>query len=175
MTDGADRREGGNAGESGDESGTPPAVLLDVMCGTLATYLRFCGYDAAYALDRDVESDDRLLAIAAEEDRLLVTRDRELAARADAREDTDGVLLRERDVLDQLRELRAAGLPVELADEPRRCGRCNGPVERDDTAAADRPDYVPDDAHPVWQCRDCGQRFWKGGHWERVAERVDGV
>ena len=29
-------------------------LLVDVMCGTLATYLRMCGYDAAYALDLDV-------------------------------------------------------------------------------------------------------------------------
>ena len=175
MTDGADRREDGMAGEHTAEPETLPPVLLDVMCGTLATYLRFCGYDAAYALDRGVESDDRLLALAAEEGRLLVTRDRELAARVDAREDTERVLLTERDVLDQLRELRAAGLPVELADQPRRCGQCNGPVERDDTPIAERPDYVPEDAHPVWQCRNCGQRFWKGSHWVRVAERLDGV
>ncbi|TKX52332.1 hypothetical protein EXE45_19560, partial [Halorubrum sp. SP9] len=54
------------------------------MCGKLATYLRLCGYDAAYALDRGVEADDRLLDLAADEGRTLVTRDRELAARADA-------------------------------------------------------------------------------------------
>ncbi|WP_394348159.1 Mut7-C RNAse domain-containing protein, partial [Halorubrum sp. SP9] len=58
--------------------------MLDVMCGKLATYLRLCGYDAAYALDRGVEADDRLLDLAADEGRTLVTRDRELAARADA-------------------------------------------------------------------------------------------
>lgn len=55
--------------------------LLDAMCGTLATYLRMCGYDVAYALDRDAEADDRLLDLAAAEDRTLVTRDRELAER----------------------------------------------------------------------------------------------
>jgi len=38
-------------------------LLLDTMLGKLATYLRMCGYDAAYALDEGVESDDALLAV----------------------------------------------------------------------------------------------------------------
>ncbi|WP_049982772.1 Mut7-C RNAse domain-containing protein [Halorubrum sp. BV1] len=171
----------------------PPRVLLDAMCGSLATYLRMCGYDAAYALDRGVEADDRLLALAADEDRTLITRDRDLVARAKRDGKTEGgatdqgadaVLLTERDVLDQLRELRAAGFPVELAAEPTRCGACNGPVERvdrrvdgDSTAGPiARPEYVPDDVgvdRPGWRCRDCGRWFWKGSHWADVAARLD--
>ena len=49
------------------------------MCGKLATYLRMCGHDTAYALDRGVEDDDALLAIAEAEGRTPVTRDREVA------------------------------------------------------------------------------------------------
>jgi len=168
-----------------------PRVLCDAMCGKLATYLRMCGYDAAYALDRGVEADDRLLSIAVDEDRTLITRDRELAARAD-----DALLLTERDVLDQLREVAEAGRPVALAETPTRCGACNGPVERvgpdgADVDPDDRPEYVPDDVgaspaadsdppadadpRPAWRCRDCGRWFWKGGHWESVADRLDAV
>jgi len=172
-------------GSAGDDEptadGGTPRVLLDVMCGKLATYLRMCGYDAAYALDRGVEADDRLLSLAADEERTLITRDRELAARAD-----DAVLLTERDVLDQLRELAAAGYPVALADEPTRCGACNGRVERVDAEGgddgvdaeggddgdADPPEYVPNDRRPAWRCRDCGRWFWKGSHWESVADRL---
>jgi len=176
-----------------------PRVLLDVMCGKLATYLRLCGYDAAYALDRGIEADDRLLSLAAVEGRALVTRDRELAARAPGVDPAvDAVCLTERDVLDQLRELDAAGFRIELADEPARCGSCNGVVERvaptdgdldngdgdantgagNAVAPADRPDYVPDDvgaARSGWRCTDCGQWFWKGGHWDDVADRLDRV
>ncbi|GAA0536585.1 Mut7-C RNAse domain-containing protein [Halorubrum ejinorense] len=182
--DGGDSLDG-----SGPSVGERPPVLIDVMCGKLATYLRLCGYDAAYALDRGVEADDRLLSLAAAEGRVLVTRDRDLAARAPAADPAvDSVLLAERDVLDQLRELDAAGFPAELADEPTRCGACNGPVERvastanesddDPVAPADRPDYVPDEvgaARPGWRCTDCGQWFWKGGHWDDVAARLDRV
>jgi|AntRauTorcE11898_2_1112593.scaffolds.fasta_scaffold00005_66 uncharacterized protein with PIN domain len=182
--------DGGDAGGESTGDPDPPRVLLDAMCGKLATYLRMCGYDAAYALDRGVEADDRILSIADAEDRILITRDRRLAARAD-----DALCLTERDVLDQFREVAAAGFPVELASEPTRCGACNGPVERVDPAGTDigpddRPEYVPDDVgaspagdasggdpdadpRPAWRCRDCGRWFWKGGHWESVAARLD--
>ena len=181
-----------STGEGGAGDAERPRVLLDVMCGTLATYLRMCGYDAAYALDRGVEADDRVLSVAAAEGRTLITRDRQLAARDDG-----ALLLTERDVLDQLREVAEAGLPVALAAEPTRCGACNGPVERVGPTGAevgpdDRPEYVPDDVgasppgdpstggpdadpRPAWRCRDCGRWFWKGSHWASVAERLDAV
>jgi uncharacterized protein with PIN domain len=149
------------------EAPTGP-FLLDAMLGKLATYLRMCGYDAAYALDdhRDTEADDELLAAARAEDRTLLTRDAQLAVRAGDR----GFLLESRDVTDQLRELHDAGLALSLADQPARCGACNGPVERL-TADADRDPHAPDD-RPVWRCERCGQQFWQGSHWDRVAETL---
>jgi uncharacterized protein with PIN domain len=149
------------------EAPTGP-FLLDAMLGKLATYLRMCGYDAAYALDEHpgTEADDELLAAARAEGRTLLTRDVQLAEQAGA----DGFLLESRDVTDQLRELHDAGLALALADRPARCGACNGPVERldDDT---DRAPGAPDDG-PVWVCERCGQQFWKGSHWDRVAETL---
>jgi uncharacterized protein with PIN domain len=145
-----------------------PPFLVDAMCGTLATYLRFCGYDAAYALDRGVEADDEVLALAEAEDRTLVTRDAALAERAGDR----GLLLTSRDVADQLTELAEAGLDLSVADRPSRCGDCNGPLEPV-PADASTPAYAPDpETTPQWRCRRCGRHFWKGSHYERVAETL---
>jgi uncharacterized protein with PIN domain len=145
-------------------------LLLDAMCGGLRAYLRLCGHDTAYALDRDVEADDAIAALARDEDRTVVTRDRDLAAAA-----PDDVLLRERDPVDQLRELAAAGVPLEPTDEPERCGRCNGvldPVPDDDPT----PEYAPDPTETeVWLCRDCEQCFWRGSHYERMIETLANV
>jgi uncharacterized protein with PIN domain len=139
-------------------------ILLDTMCGGLRPYLRMCGHDAAYSLDRDVEADDELLRIAREEDRLLVTRDEGLAARAER-----ALLLHSLDVREQLQELLDAGVDLRLVDEPSHCGRCNGLLERVD-GGRETPEYAPDpSADRVWQCADCGQYFWKGSHWDEVA------
>jgi hypothetical protein len=142
-------------------------LLVDAMLGKLARYLRMCGYDAAYALDRGLEADEDLLAVARDEGRQLLTRDRQLADRAPA-----GVRIDAREIDDQLRELLADGFDLSLADEPTRCGRCNGrvaPVGEDETV----PAYAPDPTEtPCHRCRDCGQVFWKGSHWDDVRARL---
>jgi uncharacterized protein with PIN domain len=147
--------------------------LCDAMLGKLATYLRMCGHDTAYALDRDVEADEKLLTWAREADRTLLTRDASLADRA-----PKAVHIEAKDPRAQLGELGAAGITLELPAEPVRCSRCNGRVRRVD-ADTPRPDYAPPAGErPVWRCVDCGQFYWRGSHWTDLAEtlaRVDGV
>ena len=141
-------------------------LLLDTMLGKLTTYLRMCGYDAAYALDRGVEADDEVLALAEAEDRRIITRDAVMAARAD-----DAILLTGRAITEQLRQVRAAGLTLSLGD-PTRCSNCNGRLNRV-PAEEDVPDSAPDPAEQaVWRCRECGQLFWKGSHWDDVSARL---
>lgn len=140
-----------------------PPFLLDVMLGKLAVYLRLCGYDTVYALDRDVEADDAVLGLAAREARTVLTRDVHLSTRAER-----GFLLAERDPRDQLAELATAGLQLEPTAEPARCGRCNGSMVAVD-GDEETPEYAPDPvAEPQWRCTECGQVFWKGSHWDRM-------
>jgi uncharacterized protein with PIN domain len=153
-----------------DRDGEAPAdtaLLVDDMLGKLATYLRMCGYDATYTTGRGVASEADALAMAHTEGRLVVTRDSGLADRAERAE-----LLTGRDVTDQLRELREAGFELELAEEPVRCSACNGLLERVDRTEP-TPDYAPDThEEAVWRCRECGQHFWRGSHWDAVAETL---
>jgi hypothetical protein len=144
-------------------------LLVDATSNRLVPYLRFCGHDAASAVQRGLEADDDVLAVARSEDRTLVTRSDSLARRA------SGIHVAQGDLNDRLRSLRAAGIDLTLAERPSRCGRCNGPLEK---VAPDEvvPDYAPDgEGFDRWRCRDCGQVFWKGGHWERVRERLAGL
>ncbi|QFU81236.1 DUF5615 family PIN-like protein [Natronorubrum aibiense] len=144
--------------------------LLDVMCGGVVSHLRMCNHDTVYAGDRDLEADDDLLDVARDENRTLITRDVHLANRAD-----ESILLESRDVEDQLAELAAAGVDFTLATEPAFCGRCNGPLE-DVEPSASTPEYAPDPATvDVRCCRRCGQYFWRGSHWERVAETLSSL
>jgi len=149
---------------------TEQKLLLDAMVGKLAPYLRMCGYDAVYCLDEDIEADDLILDYAQEDGRTIVTRDRSLAARSD-----EAVLLESKDVRDQLREFDTAGFELELSETPERCGRCNGPVRGIDSDE-ETPEYAPDPtAINLWRCEECGQYFWKGSHWDDVAETLDEI
>lgn len=142
-------------------------LLLDVMLGKLAVYLRAAGYDAAYAGDRGIEADDRLLELAEAEERTLLSRDERLVERAD-----EALLLTRRDVRDQLAELRRAGVLIRPAAEPSRCGRCNGRLDPVPPTSS-TPAYAPDPAETdCWRCRSCGQVFWRGSHWDRLVEAL---
>ncbi len=143
--------------------------LVDVMFGKLATYLRICGHDTAYALERDATADDAVIAWARDEDRTVVTRDEALAAAAS---EPDAILLAARDIEAQLAELAAAGVDLSLPAEPTRCSRCNGVLKRLPPETP-RPEYVPEDHEgPIWRCPDCAQCYWRGSHWDDVSKTL---
>ena len=165
-------------------------LLLDAMLGKLATYLRMCGYDAAYVLDgvdpadepgadrmgdpaadpTDDPGDDAIVERARTSGRTVVTRDCDLAARVD-----DALLLRSHEVVDQLSELDAAGYDLTLDAKPARCGACNGRVRRV-APEESLPGYAPDRSDTdCWRCRVCEQVFWKGGHWDDVRATLESV
>lgn len=65
----------------------------------------------------------------------------------------------------QLVAIRRAGGPLEIADPPTCCGRCNG-VLVPELPELERPAYAPDD--PDTACWRCDQYFWRGSHWARM-------
>jgi uncharacterized protein with PIN domain len=176
-----------------DTEASRKRFLLDAMLGSLSTYLRMCGHDAACVLDitpdREVEedrdtinidttpspssrglTDDEILAHASSEKRTILTRDTELAQRAD-----DVVLLTARDVEDQLHELATIGYDLTLRPRLSRCGACNGRIE---SLSSDVvvPEYAPDPSEKdCWQCLRCEQIFWKGSHWDDVEATLERV
>lgn len=143
-------------------------LLADAMLGRLARYCRMAGYDTAYALDRGITVDTALLTLSREEERLLLTRDIELATHAE-----QSILLESTEITDQLRELTNAGIALEL-DEPTRCSRCNGRLSQ--CSPDETPDAVPDpSSQPLWICENCGQYYWRGSHWTEVANRLESI
>jgi uncharacterized protein with PIN domain len=145
-------------------------LLVDTMLGRLATYLRMCGYDTVYTLDAGIEADDAILARGRERDRTILTRDRELAARSE-----DSILLESRNIESILAELAEEGLDLGLPEVPRRCSSCNGTLVAVSPEAT-TPKYAPDsNTEDVWRCRECGQHFWKGSHWDDVAETLEEI
>lgn len=139
-------------------------LLVDTMCGGIVSYLRMCGHDTAYAMDRGIESDGELKQVTTDEQRRLVTRDQDLATT------TDGILLTATSTEGQLAELADAGVELVLRERPQYCGNCNGrlrvvgPDEQSTT-----PAYTPEPSeNDLFACQECGQYFWRGSHWDRV-------
>lgn len=147
----------------------PPSLklLADCMLGRLAKWLRLLGYDTAYD---NGASDPELARRARAEDRLLLTRDRELAARRGLR-----TLLIESEMLEeQVREVQDA-----LGPPPgpvlSRCSVCNVVLEAVSPAEiADRvPPYVLRTQTEFQRCPGCGKVYWPGTHLQAMREQME--
>lgn len=139
--------------------------IVDGHLGRLAAYLRMCGFDTVY----DSQAvDDVLARTSADEDRILLTRDRGLLKR---RVVARGYLVRADRAPEQLVEildrfdLGAAARPFS------RCLRCNG-----DLGPADRlsvreevPPRVFAEQAVFRRCAGCGAIYWRGSHQRRMA------
>jgi uncharacterized protein len=142
--------------------------VLDVHLGTLARYLRLLGFDSLYRNDYD---DHTIIALAVDEQRIILTRDRGLLKH---RAVTHGYWLRETHPRRQLREvLRAFDLQGGISAFTR-CLACNGelhPLPKSEVA--DRlPPRVREWQEEFVQCRECGKLYWPGTHYERLRQIV---
>jgi hypothetical protein len=142
----------------------PPRFAADAMLGRLARWLRVLGYDTFY--DSAI-ADPELVALAAHEDRVLLTRDRHLLRELRPQ---PALEVRRDDPLEQLQDVVAAlALPGPVAMFSR-CLVCNTPLEELDAAATDRLaselEYAP--PPPVRRCPRCDKLFWEGSHSRRM-------
>ncbi len=140
--------------------------VVDGMLGSLARWLRILGYDADYANQRD---DAELVRIARAENRVLLTRDRELAGRRGMR-----ALLVESQSLDEQLDQVTAAFPVAAGSRSSRCPVCNTAlVQSTPEEVADRvPAYVLTHHHDFQRCPGCGRIYWRGSHWRNMQARL---
>jgi uncharacterized protein len=143
--------------------------VADAHLGGLAHLLRMTGFDTLY--DNNFR-DDAIEAIARDEGRIVLTRDRELLKR---RWITHGCYVRALHSTDQLREVFAR---LDLARSARPftlCLTCNRPLHGVDKALVlDRvPPSVRDRYDRFSTCDECKGVFWEGSHWRNMRALVD--
>ncbi len=157
------------------EKGSEPRFVADRMLGTLTRYLRFMGYDTISANDLspgNAKEDTILLEIALRENRILLTRDRELAERGN----DHAVLVGSDDVLVQVQQLVDAGLIM-----PRclmtRCSLCNSILRPATAQEIAGTAYAPRDAQDLtfFWCEPCKKLYWNGSHGKQLSERIGSV
>jgi uncharacterized protein with PIN domain len=137
------------------------------MLGTLAKWLRILGYDTLY----DTALDDHgLVRLARAEDRVLLTRDRELARRRGVR-----VLLVKSENLDSQVDQVLSHHNLEPDRSFSRCPVCNELLERIDREAvlSRVPAYVAQTQETFRVCSACQRVYWRGTHWQRMDERLN--
>jgi uncharacterized protein with PIN domain len=148
-----------------DES--PTRFVVDGMLGSLARWLRILGYDTDYANQRD---DAELVRIARAENRVLLTRDRELAGRRGVQ----ALLVESQSLDDQLAQVTVA-FPLPAGTQPGRCPVCNSAlIQVAPEEVADRvPVYVLKRHRHFQQCPGCDRVYWRGSHWRNMQARLN--
>lgn len=151
--------------------GIEPRFAADAHLGRLARYLRFCGFDTLWDNAWD---DADLVAVAAMDARVALTRDRALLMH---RALPQGCYLRDTAPLAQLADLSARYSLQLGGGHPARCLECNEPlgyVPKQEVAARLLPGTLAG-FDEFWRCGRCDGVFWRGSHWRRMREAVDGV
>jgi uncharacterized protein with PIN domain len=149
----------------------PPRFIADAHLGGLARLLRMLGVDTLFENTWD---DRQLVELAHRERRIVLTRDRELLKRRDV---LRGSFVRAIKPQAQLGEVVAR---YALAPHFRAftvCLHCNlalapaGPSE----VAGQVPEAILERYAQFVQCRGCRRVYWKGSHWARMREMLEGV
>lgn len=145
--------------------------VADSHLGGLARLLRMAGYDTLY--DNHYH-DDEVEALATDDDRIVLTRDRELLKR---RAIVHGCYVHALDPEQQLGELFAR---LGLAPGARPfslCLHCNLPLRAVDKASI--LERLPESVRVLHDsfttCDSCGRVYWKGSHTKRMAALLDAV
>ncbi|CAE6850093.1 Mut7-C RNAse domain-containing protein [Paraburkholderia aspalathi] len=145
--------------------------IADAHLGGLAPLLRLAGFDTLYDNhypDADIE------ALAAAQQRIVLTRDRELLKR---RSITHGCYVRTLRPREQLREVFERLDLAGSAQPFRLCLMCNAPLRRiaKDEVGDRAPDGVLERHNQFVTCDVCRRVFWEGTHWQRMRALMDSL
>lgn len=145
----------------------------DAMLGGLSRWLRAMGYEAAFEYGID---DGVLVSRAARDGSVVLSSDAPLFERRLLRSGAvRGLFVPRHAPVDE--QLVFVMRHFTLAVRAPRCMRCGGALEE---AAREA---VRDEAPPrawarcdrFWRCAACGQLFWHGTHWTRIARAREAV
>jgi len=158
--------------------------VTDRMLGKLTTWLRVLGYDTVYAAEvkaegkegeegekekKGEEEDRSLTALAEHEARILLTRDKNLAAAA-TKKGVQCVQIKTDNAMEQLQELLRHDLTSHLNLEPvpARCSECNARLRlvgsgKEEEAMLKEKNYVPAGRVGVREGEEGGEREGEEG------------
>jgi uncharacterized protein with PIN domain len=147
------------------------AFVADVHLGKLARLLRLLGFDTVHS---NAYHDSELVAIAAREGRIVLTRDRGLLKHNAV---THGYWLRSTEPIEQAREVVRRFNLETLIDPFRRCLVCNGllvPVEKQ-RILEQLPPKVAAEHEEYFLCSSCHRPYWRGTHYPKLEAQIAAI
>jgi len=158
-----------NQSETPEEVSSEFRFIADEHLGRLARYLRLCGFDTVFA---DSIADSKIIDIAINENRIILSRDRELMS--DKKVERGFRILSERPVI-QLSEVINRYSLREYFRPFSRCTKCNGllvMVNGDEII-----DFLPQRTRDFYthfmRCGTCGKIYWEGSHFNRLKKFIN--
>jgi len=151
---------------------SPLRFIADCMLGTLAKRLRMLGYDTLYF---NKISDGKLVRIADEQKRVILTRDSGLIKRKAAK---NHILIDSDDLDEQLRQVKSrVGITVDNTLTLSRCITCNSELRRINKkeVIGKVPPFVFLKHSIFHYCRECGKYYWRGSHIDHLRRKLFGA
>ena len=146
--------------------------VADGMLGSLARWLRMMGHDVEFPAILD---DDKLMALAKKENRILLTRDLELYKRSAAR-GVDVFYMEGKNETERLAALaKRFGIALEIDLQFSRCPRCNAMIQVVQKTKIANKVEKNTFAHydEFWECPRCGKVYWQGAHWPKIHDTLE--
>lgn len=141
--------------------------VADVMVGKLARWLRVLGFDVLYS---NKYGDDEIIRISDGQNRLILTRDVQLASRRPANQ---CLLIESGDYKEQLRQVLGS---LDLKDFKAfsRCLECNARLEEvEKEAVFDKvPPFVYLTQDRFARCPQCERIYWQGTHTQEMLKQL---
>ncbi|MDY0232036.1 MAG: Mut7-C RNAse domain-containing protein [Candidatus Saccharicenans sp.] len=147
--------------------------IADCMVGKLARWLRLLGFDVAYYRRID---DDKLLGLASQEKRVILTRDHELINKAKKRQSLKQrfLLIESERWEEQVEQVLDHFKLRDKINPNSRCLECNSQLKILPKARAKNlvPPFVYEQTEGFALCPGCGRIFWKGTHFQDMEKKL---
>ena len=145
-------------------------ILVDAMLSNIDKKLRLFGFDSEYFSDID---DSKLIEKAKNENRTIISRDRDLINRAKKNKILSVYITKENEIEQFLEILETTHLQFdEISGDSARCTKCNSPTLQIDKLEIENkiPQRVLEYHEKFWKCDGCDQIYWDGTHIKNLQE-----
>lgn len=141
------------------------------MLGTLAKWLRIYGFDTFYA--GSGIDDEGLIEIAKKEERVLITRDKDLIIKA--KKELVKTIQVEKTGIDNELSVVLNEIDIGKSKILSRCTICN--IVLDEIKKSEVKNKVAEKVfennEKFWFCSECKRIYWKGTHYKNMIEKMD--